>query len=130
MKGKKMKNQEEKAFVKFVGCMEQWMKASKLYVIHPERLKRLEKVCNDLQSFLAEEQTETKVEIKPCPLGLGDAVVFFVCDSLTVRDVQRFFRIVRPLRNFEVYPCENGMIRFAGIFQGVATVTVSENNIE
>ena len=117
-----MNYKEEKAFMDTMEQLGRWIKIPKAYVINPERAKLLEKTCEKLQAVLDEEFHDCTIEVKPCPLGFGDVSVSFDTYSLTIKDIKRFYEAVRNLSNFEIYPVDEEMVRFSGIFSDVATV--------
>ena len=121
-----MNQKEEKVFAESMECLGKWLETPKAYVLNPERAKLLEETCNKLQAVLDEETHNCTIEVTPCPLGLGDVCISFDAFSLTMRNMKKFYEAIQHLSNFEVYPTEDDMVRFAGVFSDVAKVTPLE----
>lgn len=121
-----MNQKEEQVFTETIDRLGKWLKTPKTYVLNPGRAKLLEETCNKLQAVLDEEFHDCKLEIKPCPLGLGDVSISFDTFSLTMRNMKKFYEAIKHLSNFEVYSTKDDMVHFAGIFSDVAKVSSLE----
>ena len=102
-----------------------WRNMPKIYVVNPERMDLLSKTQEKLQEILDYEKLDCEVEISPCPLGFGDAIISFEADSVVCRDITKFCLTVMNMENFEIYPAENNKLRFAGVISDVATMIPS-----
>lgn len=118
MKQENVKKQEEQ-FMNTAKQISKWMKQPKVYVLNSKKENKVYEVQQKMQEILDEEIIAAKVEIKPCPLGMGDVVIEFECDCLTIRDIKNFQSVINEVSNFEIYPTKNG-VKFAGIISGVA----------
>ena len=119
-----MNNEKEIEMMNMGEKVNAWLKTPKAHVLEPERIKLLKMTCGKLQSILDAENAGCRVEVKPCPLGLGDAIISFEAADFVVRDMDKFCDAVRHLKNFEIYPCGNGAIHFSGIMPQVAKVVL------
>lgn len=115
------KNQEEKDFMRTVERIGVWKRYPKSYVLNLEKEKKVYEVQQKMQEILDEEDIQTKVKIKPCPLGMGDVVVEFESDSITVRNIKKIQGVIKEMSNFEIYPTKEG-VKFAGIIPDVYKV--------
>lgn len=106
----------------FFEKLEWWLSIPKANIVHPQRITLLNELCEDLQRMLDEELIDAIVHTYPCPLGMGDVVIAAEMECLIVRDVLRFCGIMRYMSNFEIYPLEDGRIRFAAVFGNTSAV--------
>ena len=118
---------EEKDFMRVADLFNQWLQPPKVYVLNLEKEEKIYEVQRKMQEVLDEEDIETKVQIKPCPLGMGDVIIEFESDSFTVRNITKFQSIIKEMSNFEIYPTTQG-IKFAGIITNVATVMMNKED--
>ena len=116
---KNNKPQEEKEIMNTIEKIGQWTSQPKMYLLDLERERVIYEVQHKMQEILDNENIETKVEIKPCPLGMGDVVIKFEVDYFTIRNIPKFMDAIEEMENFEIYPTNNG-IMFAGIIENVA----------
>lgn len=115
-------NKEDMAFQKFVEQICEWQDTSKIYVLNPARLKLLQDKCKKLQTLLDNEGYDCEVKLKPCALGTGDVVVTFDTYDFVMRNMEDFYNAINEFSNFEIYPIDDEMIRFSGIFTKLAVV--------
>lgn len=113
----------EKNFNYIINEISEWINTPKVHFIIPERVALLGQLCVKLQTLLDSELYDTEVKVSPCNLQTGDAVVSFETYDFVVRDITAFMNIVKHFSNFEMYPTENGNMRFSGIFSHVAAVS-------
>ena len=118
---------EEKDFMRVADLFSQWLQTAKVYVLNLEKEEKIYEVQRKMQEVLDEEDIETKVQIKPCPLGMGDVIIEFESDSFTVRNITKFQSIIKEMSNFEIYPTTQG-IKFAGVITNVATVMMNKED--
>lgn len=104
-----------------------WRNMPKLYVVNQSKMDLLNETQRKLQEIIDEEFLDCEVEISPCPLGFGDAILSFETDSIVCRDMAKFCLTVMHMDNFEIYPLENGNIRFAGVISDVAKLIPTIN---
>lgn len=112
---------EDAAFMKTMKQFEKWIEQPKVYLLDPKKEEKIYEVQRKIQEILDEETIETKVEIHPCPLGMGDAIIRFTADSLTVRNIKKFRKGIQSFSNFEIYPTAEG-IQFVGVISKIAKI--------
>lgn len=117
-------DREENDFMKVVEQIGQWMQTPKVYVLNPGKENKIYEMQRKMQEILDEEDIETEVKIKPCPLGMGDVIIEFESDSFIVRNIVKFQSIVKEISNFEIYSTKEG-IKFAGVISDVAKVIIN-----
>ena len=117
-----MNSREQEILMDAAQQLNKWSSLSKMYILDPVRAMLLEETCDKLQLLLDEEQHECHVEVAPCPLGLGDVVISFDTYSMTMRNMAGFCDAIKHLSNFEIYPTDDDMLHFVGIFPKVAVV--------
>ena len=115
------RTQDEKKAMKTIGKIGQWTSQPKMYLLDFERERVIYEVQHKMQEILDDQNIKTKIEIKPCPLGMGDVVIKFEVDDFTIRNITKFIDAIKEMKNFEIYPTKNG-IMFAGIITNVAKI--------
>ena len=115
------KQQEEQEFMDLMEKFSVFIQQPKVYILNKEKETKMYETQRKMQELLDEEAIETKVEIRPCPMGMGDIIIRFQADELIVRNISKFMEITKEFSNFEVYPSENG-IQFAGVIKNVAKI--------
>ncbi len=113
---------DDKELENLAQALNVWNSLSKTYILNPEKVAMLTETQQRLQELLDEEGYHASVDIRPCPLGFGDAVVSFEVDELTVRNIDKFLLAMIHLQNFEIHPVGDEKISFAAIVPGVARV--------
>lgn len=117
-----MRVAEEQVLMGVTKEVEGWLDAPKQFIFRPDKVRMLKQLKFDLEEMLKEEYIDAEVITSMSLLENGDAVIEFECYDLTVRNMKKFYQIVSPLRNFEVYSGADEKIHFAGIFPDVADV--------
>lgn len=118
----KTENQMEHNFMETMNKLAEWMQQSKMYVLNLEKEGKVYEVQQKMQEILDEENIKSKVEICPCPLGMGDVIIKFEIEEFIVRNTKKFMDAVKEMDNFEIYPTKKG-IKFAGVISRVANIS-------
>ena len=113
--------QEERDFMEFIDKFSAFIQQPKVYILNKEKEEKMYEVQRKMQELLDEEAIEAKVEIRPCPMGMGDAIIQFRADSFIARNIPEFLKIAKEFSNFEIYPVGDE-IQFAGIITQVAKI--------
>ena len=107
----------------FIEALTKWLYTPKISIVYPKRLKELKYTIRMLEELLEEENIEAKIKIMPCPLGTGDVIIKFNTYSLSVRNTEKFYEVIRHMSNFEIYSTDDEIIHFAGVVQKFAFVS-------
>lgn len=100
-----------------------WLETPKMSMWIPERKNNLKKVLFDFEQLLSSELITYEMSVYPCPLQTGDVIVQIDLEELIIQDLGLFSKTISNFSNFEMFPIEDGKIRFAGIYQKAMYVT-------
>lgn len=111
--------QRSGSFTEIATQINAWLEHPKMYVLNLEKERKIYEVQQKIQAILDEEDITAEVRIKPCPLGMGDVIIEFECESFIIRNIQEFQSVINEMSNFEIYPTSVG-VKFAGVISNVA----------
>lgn len=107
-----MNNKDFDHFLLQVG---QYLDAKKVFIADPGRLKKVYHAYEIARTLFP----EADIQIADDPLQTGAAILKFSCEDITVhgsKEILLFSRLIESADNFEIYPCNDGSIKFAAVF--------------
>lgn len=106
---------ENRNFQQFFQQMGTYLQSENAFIANPERLK----IVYDAYEIAKKMFPEADIQLADDPLQAGAAILKIACDDLAVcgaSNISLFSRLIANADNFEIYPCNDGSIRFAAVF--------------
>ena len=104
--------------VEFQAILDQlkaYLAMDKTFIQNPFRVKEFENAIH-----LAHELfPDAKIEIHDDPLQMGAGIFSIEDYDLDVTEVSLFSSMIEKADNFEIYPTNNGNVRFAAVFNNI-----------
>lgn len=92
----------------------------KVYVLNPQRQREFADAYREIE-ILLDECIDAKMWCEMGELYNGYASIMIECESIIVREMQKFCTAIRKASNFEIYAIGEDRVRVNIMFHGIRT---------
>jgi hypothetical protein len=90
-----------------------------MYVVNKTQMKYVRDAYDNMKNIISKCCPGAKVEIEINEFNDGSASIYTEVDDIVVQNVHEFISIIEHSSNFEMYPLNNGNIKFTVTFNDV-----------
>lgn len=106
-------NDEE--FMTILDQLKTYIDSKKTFIENPFRMAEFKKAIE----YAATLFPEAKIEVKDDPLQMGAMLLHIEDYDLDITEINLFVELFKLGNNWEIYPCENGNVCLAAVFNNV-----------
>ena len=106
-------NDEE--FMTILDQLKTYINSEKTFIENPFRMNEFRKAIKIAATLFP----EAKIEVKDDPLQMGATILHIEDYDLDITETNTFAELIKSADNWEIYPCENGNVCLAAVFNGV-----------
>lgn len=106
-------NDEE--FMAILDQLKDYINSKKTFVENPFRMDEFKKAIEIATKLFP----EAKIEMRDDPLEMGAMILRIKDYDIDITETDLFVDLIRLANNWNIYPCDNGNVCLAGVFNNV-----------
>ena len=106
-------NDEE--FMTILDQLKAYIDSEKTFIENPFRMDEFRKAIKIAATLFP----EAKIEVKDDPLQMGAMLLHIEDYDLDITEINSFVDLIKLANNWEIYPCQNGNVCLAAVFNNV-----------